>query len=183
MATAQAPTTGSTWKIDSSHTHVEFAVKHLMITTVKGRFSDVEGELVIVPGNPSASTVSAVIKTASIDTHTGQRDDHLRSADFLDVANNPEITFRSTRITGEKTAFKLTGDLTIRGVTKEITLDVTNEGSGKDPWGGERMGFSATTKFDRRDFGLTWNQAIESGGVVVGHEVKVSIEVEAVKQA
>ncbi len=183
MATTQAPTTGSSWKIDSTHSEVEFAVKHLMITTVKGRFSDVEGELLIVPGNPSASTVSAVIKTKSIDTHTDQRDEHLRSADFLDVANNPEITFKSTRITGDKTEFKLTGNLTIRGVTKEITLDVTNEGSGKDPWGGERMGFSATTKFDRRDFGLTWNQAIESGGVVVGHEVKVSIDVQAVKQA
>jgi polyisoprenoid-binding protein YceI len=183
MATTQAPATSSTWKIDPSHTVVEFAVKHLMITTVKGRFADVEGEIVIVDGNPSASSVNAVIKAASIDTRTEQRDDHLRSADFLDAANNSEITFKSTRITGNDSEFKVTGNLTIRGVTKEITLDATNEGTIKDPWGSQRMGFSAKTKFDRRDFGLTWNQAIESGGVVVGQEVKVSIELEAVKQA
>ena len=183
MATTQAPAASSTWKIDSSHSHVEFAVKHLMISTVKGRFADVEGQIVIVNGNPSASSVTATIKAASIDTHTEQRDDHLRSADFLDVANSPEITFKSKRITGDKSEFKLIGDLTIRGVTKELTLDVTNEGSGKDPWGGERMGFSAKSKVDRRDFGLIWNQAIESGGVVVGHEVKVSLEIEAVKES
>jgi polyisoprenoid-binding protein YceI len=183
MATAQAPATSSTWKIDPSHSHIEFAVKHLMISTVKGLFSDVEGEIVIVAGNPAASSVSAVIKTASIDTRTVQRDDHLRSADFLDVAKNPEITFKSTKISGDSTEFTVTGNLTISGVTKEITLDATNEGSGKDPWGGDRIGFSAKTKIDRRDFGLTYNQAIEAGGVVIGHEVKISIEIEAIKQA
>lgn len=183
MASTQAPASSSVWKIDPSHTHVEFAVKHLMISTVKGRFTDVEGEVGVVDGNPSASTVNAVLKTGSIDTRTGQRDDHLRSADFLDAGNFPEITFTSTRITGGDAEFKLTGALTIRGVTKEVTLDVTNEGTVKDPWGNARMGFSAKTKFDRSDFGLTWNQAIEAGGVVVGNEVKVSIEVEVVKQA
>lgn len=183
MATSQAPSATSTWNIDPSHSHVEFAVKHLMISTVKGRFTDVEGQISIVEGNPSASSVTVAIKAASIDTRTDQRDDHLRSADFLEVARYPAITFKSTRITGDASEFKLTGDLTIRGVTKQITLDATNEGSIKDPWGGERIGFSAKTKFDRRDFGLTWNQAIEAGGVVVGNEVKVSIEVEAVKQA
>jgi polyisoprenoid-binding protein YceI len=183
MATAQTPTTSTTWKIDASHSHIEFAVKHLMITTVKGRFSDVEGEIVIAPGNPSASSVNATIKTASIDTRTGQRDDHLRSVDFLHAENFPEITFTSTRITGDADEFKVTGNLTIRGTTKEVTLDATNEGSGKDPWGGERIGFSAKTKIDRRDFGLTWNQVIEAGGVAVGNEVKISIEIEAVKQA
>lgn len=183
MATTQAPSTSSTWKIDPSHSHVEFAVKHLMISTVKGLFSDVEGEIIIAAGNPEASSVSAVIKTASIDTRTGQRDDHLRSADFLDVAKYPEITFKSTKISGDSAEFTVTGNLTISGVTKEITLDATNEGSGKDPWGGDRIGFSAKTKIDRRDFGLTYNQAIEAGGVVIGHEVKISIEVEAIKQA
>ncbi|MEO6209531.1 MAG: YceI family protein [Gemmatimonadaceae bacterium] len=153
-----------------------------MISTVKGRFADVEGQLVIVAGNPSASSVSAVIKAGTIDTRTGQRDDHHRSADFLDAANFPEFTFKSTRIEGDSSEFKITGDLTIRGVTKSITLDATSEGQGKDPWGGERIGFSAKTKFDRRDFGLTYNQALETGGVVVGHEVKVSIELQAVKQ-
>jgi len=183
MATTQAPTTSTTWKIDSAHTLVEFAVKHLMITTVKGRFADVEGEIVIARGDPSRSSVRATIKAASIDTRTEQRDAHLRSADFLDAEHFPEITFTSTRITGSASELEVVGDLTIRGVTKEVTLHATNEGSGKDPWGGERIGFSAQTKFDRRDFGLVWNQMIESGGVTVGHEVKVLLEVQAVKQA
>ena len=182
MATTQTTATSTTWKIDPAHTNVEFATKHLMITTVKGRFADVEGEIVIADADPSKSSVTATIKAASIDTRTVQRDDHLRSADFLDAANFPEITFKSTRITGDKSDFKVTGDLTIRGVTREITLDVTNEGSTKDPWGGDRIAFSATTKLDRRDFGLTWNQAIEAGGVLVGNDVKVSIDVQAVKQ-
>jgi polyisoprenoid-binding protein YceI len=183
MATTQAPATSTTWKIDSSHSHIEFAVRHLMISTVKGRFGDVEGTITIVDGDPSRSSVKATIKAASIDTRTEQRDDHLRSADFLDAANFPELTFTSTRITGDVDTFKVTGNLTIRGVTREITLNATNEGSGKDPWGGDRRGFSATTKLDRRDFGLIWNQAIETGGVVVGHEVKISIEIQAVKEA
>jgi polyisoprenoid-binding protein YceI len=183
MATTQAPAKTSTWKIDPSHSLIEFAVKHLMISTVKGRFADVEGDILISAGDPAHSSVAATIKALSIDTRTGQRDDHLRSADFLDAANFPEITFKSTRIEGDADEFKVHGDLTIRGTTRQIVLDVTNEGSAKDPWGGERIGFSGKTKFDRRDFGLTWNQAIESGGVVVGHEVKVSLEIQAVKQA
>jgi polyisoprenoid-binding protein YceI len=183
MSTTQAAVGTTTWKIDPAHTIVEFSAKHLMITTVKGRFSDVEGEIVISDADPSKSSVTATIKSASIDTRTTQRDDHLRSADFLDAANFPEITFRSTRITGDKSEFKVTGNLTIRGVTREVTLDVTNEGSTKDPWGGDRIAFSATTKIDRRDFGLTWNQAIEAGGVLVGNDVKISIDVQAVKQA
>jgi len=183
MGTTQTAIKTTTWKIDPNHSIVEFAVKHIMISTVKGRFSEVEGEIVIADGEPSHSSVTATIKAASIDTHTGQRDDHLRSADFLDAANFPEITFKSTRITGDRSEFEVTGDLTIRGVTREITLEVTHEGSRKDPWGGDRIAFSATTKLDRRDFGLTWNQAIEAGGVLVGNDVKVSIEVQAVKQA
>jgi polyisoprenoid-binding protein YceI len=183
MATTQAPSSTSTWKIDPAHTHVEFAVKHLMISTVKGRFTDVEGDIVLADGDLARSSVTATIKAASIDTRTGQRDDHLRSADFLDAANYPDITFKSTRIVGDASEFKLTGNLTIRGVTKEITLDVTNEGSVADPWGGQRLGFSGKGSLDRRDFGLTWNQAIESGGVLVGNEVKISLEVEAVKQS
>jgi polyisoprenoid-binding protein YceI len=183
MATTQAPAKSTTWKIDPAHSNVEFAVKHLMISTVKGLFTDVEGEIVIVEGDPSKSSVSATLKAASIDTRTGQRDDHLRSADFLDAANFPEITFKSTRISGDESEFEVVGNLTIRGVTRPITLDVTNEGAGKDPWGGDRIAFSATAKLDRRDFGLTWNQAIEAGGVLVGNDVKISIDVQAVKQA
>ncbi len=183
MATTQAPVKSTTWKIDPAHSNVELAVKHLMISTVKGLFTDVEGEIVIVDGDPSKSSVSATLKAASIDTRTKQRDDHLRSADFLDAANFPEITFKSTRISGDESEFEVVGNLTIRGVTRAVTLDVTNEGAGKDPWGGDRIAFSATTKLDRRDFGLTWNQAIEAGGVLVGNDVKVSIDVQAVKQA
>jgi polyisoprenoid-binding protein YceI len=183
MATTQAPATTSTWKIDPAHSSVEFSVKHLMISTVKGSFADVQGEIVIADNDPSRSSVNATIQAASIDTHTGQRDDHLRSADFLDAANHPQLTFKSTRITADNSEFKVVGDLTIRGVTRPITLDVTNEGAGKDPWGGERIAFSATTKLNRTDFGLTWNQAIEAGGVLVGNDVKISIDVQAVKQA
>ena len=184
-AVQTAPATGAktTWKLDPSHTAVEFSAKHLMITTVKGRITDVEGTIVIDEKNPMNSLVEATLKAISLDTRTDQRDQHLRSADFLDVEKYPEIKFRSTRIEGSRQEFKLIGDLTIRDVTREITLDVQFEGESKDPWGGERAGFSARGKIDRRDFGLTWNQALETGGLVVGNEIKLSIEVEAIKTA
>ncbi|HEY0529119.1 MAG TPA: YceI family protein [Gemmatimonadaceae bacterium] len=185
MSTTVEPTTAAgtrtTWKIDATHTSVEFSAKHLMITTVKGRIAEVEGTIYTDEKNPQNSSVEATLKATSIDTRTDQRDQHLRSADFLNVEKYPEIKFKSTRITGDKEEFKLTGNLTIRDVTKEITLDVHFEGRNKDPWGGERVGFNATGKFDRRDFGLTWNQALETGGVVVGNDIKVNIEVQAVK--
>ena len=184
-AVQTAPATGAktTWKLDPSHTAVEFSAKHLMITTVKGRITDVEGTIIIDEKNPMNSLVEATLKATSLDTRTDQRDQHLRSADFLDVEKYPEIKFRSTRIEGSKQEFKLIGDLTIRDVTREITLDVQFEGETKDPWGGERAGFSARGKIDRRDFGLTWNQALETGGLVVGNEIKLNIEVEAIKVA
>ena len=168
-AVQTAPATGAktTWKLDPSHTAVEFSAKHLMITTVKGRITDVEGTIVIDEKNPMNSLVEATLKAISLDTRTDQRDQHLRSADFLDVEKYPEIKFRSSRIEGSRQEFKLIGDLTIRDVTREITLDVQFEGESKDPWGGERAGFSARGKIDRRDFGLTWNQALETGGLVV----------------
>jgi polyisoprenoid-binding protein YceI len=169
------------WKLDPAHTSVEFSAKHMMITTVRGRIADVEGTIHTDEKNPSNSSVEAVLKGASLDTRSEQRDQHLRSADFLDVETFPVITFQSTRITGSKDRFKLTGDLTIRGTTKETSLDVTYEG--EDPWGGERVGFTATGKIDRRDFGLTWNQALEAGGVLVGNDIKITIEVQATKQA
>jgi polyisoprenoid-binding protein YceI len=183
-ATAQtAPATGTktAWKLDPSHTIVEFSAKHLMITTVKGRITDIEGIIYTDEKDPKNSSVEATLKAVSLDTRTDQRDQHLRSADFLDVEKFPEIRFRSTRIQGDQQSFKLTGDLTIRDVTKPITLDVAFEGKTKDPWGGERVGFSATGKIDRREFGLTWNQALEAGGVVVGNDIKITLEVEAVK--
>ena len=182
MATATLPETRTAWKIDPAHTSVEFSAKHMMITTVRGRIADVEGTIYTDENDPSNSSVEAVLSAASLDTRSEQRDVHLRSADFLDVEKYPEIKFRSTRISGSKDEFKLKGELTIRGVTKEISLDVTFEGTGKDPWGGERAGFTANGKLDRRDFGLTWNQALETGGVLVANDIKISIEVQATKQ-
>ena len=183
-ATAQAaPATGAKtqWKLDPTHTSVEFSAKHLMITTVKGRIADVEGTIEIDERNPKNSSVEAVLKAASIDSRTTQRDDHLRSGDFLNVEKYPEIKFQSTSIEGDNKEFKLTGDLTIRDVTSPITLEFTFEGETKDPWGGERAGFSAKGKIDRREFGLTWNVALEAGGLTVGNEIKINIEVEAIK--
>jgi len=182
-ATVQTAPTGTktAWKLDPTHTTVEFSAKHLMISTVKGRITDIEGTIYTNENDPKSSSVEATLKAASIDTRTDQRDQHLRSADFLHVEQYPEIKFRSTRIEGSKQEFKLTGDLTIRDVTRPITLDVTFEGQTKDPWGGERVGFSASGKIDRRDFGLTWNLLLETGGLTVGNEIKINLEVEAVK--
>ncbi len=175
------------WNIDPAHTLVEFSAKHMMITTVKGRFADVRGMVTLSENDPDSSSVVVDIATAGIDSRVEQRDQHLRSGDFLDVENYPQITFRSRRIEGarlnEGSEFRIVGDLTIRGVTREISLDATYEGRGRDPWGGERVSFSADTKIDRRDFGLTWNAALEAGGVLVGNEIKIHIEAQAVRAA
>ena len=182
-STVEAPTTTTNWKIDPIHTHVEFAVRHLMISTVKGRFTDVEGTVHLDEADPSKNRAEITIAAPSVDTRETQRDAHLRSGDFLESEAFPTITFRSSRIANQKAeSFTLVGDLTIRGVTREVALDVTVEGRGKDPWGGERAGFSAKTRIKRSDFGLTWNQVLEAGGIAVGDEVKISIEVELVKQ-
>jgi polyisoprenoid-binding protein YceI len=180
-ATTQTPTGVTTWKIDPAHTQVEFAVKHMMITTVKGRFSDVTGEILLDEATLPNSKVNIDVNVASIDTREAQRDTHLRSADFFDVDKFPKMTFRGRAIEGPLHEFKLTGDLTIHGVTRPVTLAVTHEGRGKDPWGGERIGFAATGKIKRSDFGRTWNAALETGGFLVGDEVKISLDVEAVK--
>ena len=172
----------TTWKIDPSHSHLEFAVRHLMISTVKGRFGVVEGTVRTDGANPAQADVNVTIDAASIDTREAQRDAHLKSADFFDVEAFPTLTFKGGRVTpatGDR--FTLTGDLTIHGVTREVTLDVTSEGTGKDPWGGERAGFSAHTKINRSDFGLTWNQLLEAGGFAVGDEVKITLDVELIK--
>lgn len=173
------------WELDPAHTTVEFAAKHLMITTVKGRFSDVSGTIEADEANPDRSSAEASIDAASIDTGNEQRDAHLRSADFLDVENDPVISFRSKRVHGAAgrtgDSFEMTGDLTIRGTTREVTLEVTYEGKIRDLQGKERAGFSATTTIDRRDFGLVWNQALETGGLLVGNEISIAIEAEAVE--
>ncbi len=182
-ATATATATAlTTWTIDSVHTNVEFAVRHLMIATVRGRFAELSGTVITDATDPAKGHVDLRIDAASIDTRQPQRDAHLRSADFFDVENHPALTFRSSRIEDVKgNRFKLVGDLTIRGVTREVVLDVTVEGRGKDPWGGERAGFSATTRINRSEFGLTWNQVLETGGLTVGDEVKIAIDVELIK--
>ena len=170
------------WKIDSAHTSVEFAVRHLMITTVKGRFAEVSGAVTTDDNDPARGEVDITINAASIDTREAQRDAHLRSADFFEVEKYPVITFRSTRIEDAKgDRLTLVGDLTMHGVTKEVALDVTSEGRAKDPWGGERAGFTATGKVKRSEFGLTWNQLLETGGLAVGDEIKIAIDVELVK--
>ena len=182
MTTAFAPTVETSvqaWQIDPAHTSVEFAVKHLMISTVKGRFGDVSGQLKGDITNPNSFELDVTIETASVDTRQAQRDAHLRSPDFFDAERWPSIRFVGNRIEGNVAdEFSLYGDITIRDVTREIELRVTNEGSVVDPWGGSRIGFSARTKLDRRDFGLVYNQALETGGFVVGDEIKISIDAE-----
>jgi polyisoprenoid-binding protein YceI len=176
---------GSSWQIDPAHSHVEFAVRHLMISSVKGAFGDVRGTVWVDESDPRTVLVDVTIQVSSIDTRQEQRDAHLRSSDFFDAARFPTITFRSSVVEGDyhDSEFRLRGDLTIRDVTREVVLVVSNEGRLTDPWGAERAGFSAQGKIDRTDFGLTWNQALEAGGFVVGNEVKISIEVELIRQA
>lgn len=183
----QIETSRSTWKIDPAHTLVEFSARHMMITRVRGRFAEVDGEIHIDEENPDASQVEVRIDAASIDTRNDDRDTHLRSEDFLHVEKHPEIVFRSKRIDGAHRepgdTFKVVGDLTIRGTTREVVLNAKFEGTGQDPWGGRRAGFSATTEVDRREFGLTWNQALETGGVLVGNTVKIELQVQVVEQS
>lgn len=185
MATQFAPSdtaAATTWKIDPSHSHIEFAVKHLMIATVKGRFNGVNGSVQITGDDPATAHVDVSIDVATIDTREGQRDAHLRSADFFDAAKFPTLTFHSTAVTGVTSdGFTLTGDLTIHGVTKPVSLNVAHEGRAADPWGGQRAGYSATGKIKRSDFGLSWNQVLEAGGVVVSDDVKIALDVELVK--
>lgn len=183
MAVAVSDQRLTNWSIDPAHSHVEFAVRHLMISTVRGRFTEVSGSIRADDANPANAEVDITINVASVDTREQQRDAHLRSADFFDVENFPTMTFKSRRIADVKgDRFRVVGDLTIRGVTREVILDVASEGRGKDPWGGERAGFSATATIKRSDFGLTWNQLLETGGVAVGDDVKISIDVEVVKK-
>jgi polyisoprenoid-binding protein YceI len=177
----------TTWNVDPSHSTIEFTAKHMMITTVKGRLVDARGTLTIDEANPDRSVVTVEFDAASLDTRSEQRDQHLRSADFLDVENYPTITFRSRRVEGARSAegkaFKVVGDLTVHGVTKEVTLDAVYEGAGTDPWGGSRVSFSATSKIDRREFGLVWNAALETGGVLVSNDIRINIDVQAVRAA
>lgn len=171
------------WTIDSAHSRVGFAVRHMMISTVRGEFTQFEGEVDLDEQDPSRSTASGRIQVASIDTGNAERDGHLRSADFFDVETHPTITFRSRRITAQGDRVTVTGDLTMRGITKEITLEGELTGPAKDPWGNMRRGVNLSGSLNRKDFGLTWNQALETGGVLVDEKVKLEIDLEIVQAA
>lgn len=174
----------STWKIDASHSLVEFSVKHMMIATVKGRFGQIEGEVAVDSANLTQAAFNITVDMSSIDTRDPGRDQHLKSADFFDVDQFPTMTFRSKALTKrDDDEFTLVGDLTIHGETKETEFELTYEGQAKDPWGNERVGFSARAAIARKDFGLTWNSALETGGVLVGDKVKIEVHLEGVRQA
>jgi len=193
MAGTSATETGTAkWEMDPAHSSIEFAVKHMMMTTVRGRFKDVKATIHADEERPRESTVEVAIAAASIDTGVADRDAHLRSADFLDAESHPTITFRSTKVEGESLpedgtprdgqSFRLVGDLDIRGTSIQVILDCVFEGRGKDPWGKDRVGFTAKGELDRREWGLMWNQAIETGGVLVANKVRVEAEVQFVRQ-
>ena len=173
-----------TWQIDPVHTTVGFSVRHMTISTVRGQFNKVAGTITVNDNDPATAVIEATIDTASIDTHSPDRDSDLKSANFLDVAKYPTMTFKSKKIEAAGPGkYNVVGDLTLHGVTKEVTLAVEATGAPiKDPWGNMRAGATATTTINRKDFGLTWNKMIEAGGAVVGDAVAVEIDVEAVKK-
>lgn len=165
----------TSWNIDPTHSSINFSVRHMVFAKVRGRFGKFSGKIEL-GATPSAE---ATIETASIDTGVADRDGHLRAADFFDVEKFPAITFKSKKV--EKN--RVTGDLTIRDVTREVVLETEDGGQAKDPWGNARVAFSAKTSIDRRDFGLKWNQALETGGVLVGEKIEIELEIQAVKVA
>ena len=171
-----------TWDIDVTHSSIGFSVRHMVISKVRGTFTRWSGAVQLDAGDLARSSVEVKIDAASVDTQVADRDAHLRSADFFDVARHPEITFRSRRVEKAGEGLKVIGDLTMHGVTREVVLDAEFSGTGKDPWGNERAGFSARTSLDRRDYGLVWNAALETGGVLVGEKIEIALEVEAVKK-
>jgi polyisoprenoid-binding protein YceI len=173
-----------TYQIDSAHTAAHFSVRHMMISNVRGEFTKVSGTVKFDAENPQNSSVDAVIDTNSVSTREPQRDSHLKSGDFFDVEKYPEIAFHTKSVAGEDGELRVKGDLTIHGVTREVTLLVEGPTpEAKDPWGNLRIGATATTKIDRKDFGLGWNVALEAGGILVGEEIKISIDLEAIRQA
>jgi len=181
--TTTAPATATrTYAIDKTHSELNFQVRHL-VTRVRGRFTDFDGAVSIDAASPERSSVNVNIKAATIDTSTADRDAHLRSDDFFAVEKYPALTFTSSRVTKKtEELYEVTGTLTIRGVAKEVTLPVTFLGAAKDPWGNERVGFETEIAINRKDFGLTWNAALETGGFLVGDEVKISASVQAIAQ-
>ena len=183
MSTTETRTlpAAGTWTIDPSHSEVGFSVRHLGISKTRGRFGAFSGDLVVAD-DPTQSRVAVEIDAASVDTKDAGRDEHLRGADFFDVENHPVLTFVSTGVQERGDSWVVTGDLTIRGVTRPVVLDTEVVGLATDPWGNDRVGFQASTEVNREDFGLTWNAALETGGLLVGKTVKIHLEVEAVRQ-
>ena len=187
MSTASAPAltdlTG-TWTLDPAHTRIGFVARHAMVTKVRGSFNEFEGTAAFDGANPANSHAEVTIKAASIDTRNAQRDEHLRSNDFLAMQEHPEITFISTGVRQvDETTFELTGDLTIRGVTKSVTIPFTFEGAATDPFGNLRAGFEGSVAINRKDWGVNWNAALEGGGVLVSDRVTLEFEVSAIKSA
>ncbi len=175
------PSYAATYNVDLDHTSVSFKIKHLL-SYVQGNFKDFKGTIDYDPEHPEAAKVEAVVKTESIDTNVKQRDTHLKSKDFFDVEKFPEMTFKSTKFTPEgKEKGKLEGVLSLHGVEKPVTFDVDVHGVAKDPWGNVRAAFTATAKINRKDFGLAWNQALETGQLLVGEEVAITLEVEGIQ--
>ncbi len=184
MATSTtAPASVITWKLDPAHSSAEFKVKHMMISNVKGSFSGLTGTLTENTANPSLSAVEASIEISSLSTGDAQRDGHLKSADFFDAEKYPTMTFKSTKVERKgEGEYSVTGDLTLHGITKPVTFAVEGPSApGKDPWGNTRIGLSATAKINRKDFGLTWNSALETGGVLVGEDVQIVLDVQFIK--
>lgn len=175
--------TQTTWNFDTQHSSADFAVTHMMFSRVRGSFPDVTGTLHFDPQNPATASVEATIETKTVTTGVADRDNHLRSGDFFDVENYPAMTFKSTgvEVTGDNAA-KVTGDLTIRNITKQVVLDVEFLGEGTNPWGMQVGGFRASTKINREDWDLTWNQALEAGGVLVSKTIDIELNVQVVKQ-
>jgi polyisoprenoid-binding protein YceI len=174
-----------TYDIDPAHSSLEFAAKHAMVTTVRGRFSDFTGTLRIDAQDPSTSSAEVAVKMDSLDSRSDQRDEHLRGADFFDIATHPEMTFRSTRAAAGKRdgEYRLWGDLTIKGVTREVELELEFTGAAQDPWGNTRVGFEGHATVNRKEWGLNWNVALEAGGLLVSEKVKLNLDVSAVKRA
>lgn len=183
LSVSVATQTQTVWKIDPSHSVVEFAVKHMMFATVKGRFATFEGEIITTAEDPTEGEVNVTIDASSIDTRDEKRDEHLRSNDFFGTGDHPQIVFRGTHVVHEPgPGFKVQGDLTIKGITRPIVLDATFNGSGVNPWGQTVASWSATTEIDREDWGMNFNAALETGGVLVGTKVKIALELEAGRQ-
>ena len=183
MSTTATTTPVGTWNIDPSHSNVNFQVKHLGIATVRGAFNEFEGTLELTD-DLSTSKAHGTVQVASVDTNEDSRDEHLRSADFFDAENHPQLTFQSTEIKQvDDDELEITGDLTIHGVTKPITLKAELNGTEEDPWGNQRVGLEVEGKLDRKEYGMTFNQALGSGNVLVGDKVKLSLDISAVKAA